>query len=126
MWRKAVAVSAAVAAVLSAPPAALTRPHANGIVPRGLKQCGEVIGAPWATTTRRGNLWSVEVKVPGSCTTARRWVPRLTREHRKPLLGPAGYTCIRHAAATAAHGGTCSSAQGVFYWSIPQIKNENR
>jgi hypothetical protein len=95
----------------------------NGALPRGVKPCGVVHGASWTAGARHGSSWKVEVKQGESCALARQWVPRLTRDLHRPLAGPNGYTCTRPPTATRARGGTCTGANGTFYWHIPPLRD---
>lgn len=89
--------------------------------------CGFVAkGAPWTFKGQKGTAYTVITLAGASCSTARTWVPRLTREHAAFALkpAPAGWSCSTAGGITTGltmTGQCTTSAGGIVEW-LPKLK----
>ncbi len=114
---------AALAAVLTFSAAAPAQPQTS----KATAPCGFVAkGAPWTFKGQKGTTYTVVALAGASCSTARTWVPRLTRERAafelKPV--PAGWHCSTAGGLTTGltKTGQCTTpAGGIVEW-LPKLK----
>jgi hypothetical protein len=89
--------------------------------------CGfSVKGAPWAYKGQKGTTYTVVALNGALCSTAKSWVPRMTRERAaftlKPV--PAGWHCSTTGGVTTGltmTGQCTTSAGGIVEW-LPKLK----
>ena len=89
--------------------------------------CGFVAqAAPWSYKGQKGTAYTVVAEGGAKCSTARAWVPRLTREHAAFDLTPvpAGWHCSTMGGITTGLTitGQCTTpAGGIVEW-LPKLK----
>ncbi|HZQ81397.1 MAG TPA: hypothetical protein VFB25_05440 [Gaiellaceae bacterium] len=90
--------------------------------------CGFVAhAAAWSFRGQKGTAYTVVVEGGARCSTARAWVPRLTREHAafdlKPV--PAGWHCSTTGGVTTglAKSGQCTTSTGGIVEWLPKLKH---
>ena len=90
------------------------------------RPCGFVVkGAPWKYKGQKGTAYSVVGIGGASCSTARTWVPRLTRERAafdlKPV--PAGWHCSTAGGITTGltKTGQCTTPGGGIVEWLPKL-----
>jgi hypothetical protein len=113
----------ALAAVLVFSAAAPAQPQTS----EATAPCGFVAtGAPWTFKGQKGTTYTVVALAGGSCSTARTWVPRLTRERAafdlKPV--PAGWHCSTTGGVTTGltKTGQCTTPNGGIVEWLPKLK----
>jgi hypothetical protein len=117
-----VLVAAAVAALLTLTASASAAPVRHSASP-----CGFVAnGAPWTFKGQKGTAYTVVALAGASCSTARTWLPRLTRERASFALKPVptGWHCSTTGGVTTGltKTGQCTTpAGGIVEW-LPKLK----
>ncbi len=116
------AVSATIAAAGALATTASATPLRSAAPP-----CGFVAqAAPWSYKGQKGTAYTVVAEGGAKCSTARAWVPRLTREHAAFDLTPvpAGWHCSTMGGITTGLTitGQCTTpAGGIVEW-LPKLK----
>jgi hypothetical protein len=89
------------------------------------RPCGFVVkGAPWTYKGQKGAVYTVVV-IGASCSTARKWVPRLTRERAafdlRPV--PTGWHCSTTGGVTTGltKTGQCTTPGGGIVEWLPKL-----
>jgi hypothetical protein len=88
--------------------------------------CGFVAkGAPWTFKGQKGTAYTVIALGGASCSTARKWVPRLTRERAAFTLKPvtAGWHCSTAGGITTGltKTGQCTTRGGGIVEWLPKL-----
>jgi hypothetical protein len=114
------AVLATAAAVLAT--TALATPTRSSAPP-----CGFVAqAAPWSFKGQKGTAYTVVAEGGANCSTARAWVPRLTREQAAFDLTPvpAGWHCSTTGGITTGLtiSGQCTTRTGGIVEWLPKLK----
>jgi hypothetical protein len=89
--------------------------------------CGFVVqAAPWSFKGQKGTAYTVVAEGGAKCSTARAWVPRLTREPAAFDLAPvpAGWHCSTMGGATTGltTSGQCTTSTGGIVEWLPKLK----
>lgn len=89
--------------------------------------CGFVAqAAPWSFKGQKGTAYTVVAEGGAKCSTARAWVPRLTREHAAFDLTPvpAGWHCSTTGGITTGltMSGQCTTSTGGIVEWLPKLK----
>jgi hypothetical protein len=89
--------------------------------------CGFVAkAAPWSFKGQKGTAYTVVAEGGVKCSTARAWVPRLTREHAAFDLTPvpAGWHCSTTGGLTTGLtiSGQCTTSTGGIVEWLPKLK----
>jgi hypothetical protein len=117
-----VLVAAVVGAVLT-----LTAPASAAQVRHLAPPCGFVAnGAPWTFQGQKGTAYTVVALAGASCSTARTWMPRLTRDRASFTLKPVptGWHCSTTGGVTTGltKTGQCTTAAGGIVEWLPKLK----
>jgi hypothetical protein len=106
---------------------ALASPTSAASARSSVAPCGFIAkGAPWTFKGQKGTSYTVVVIGGASCSTARTWVPRLTRERAafdlKPV--PAGWHCSTTGGVTTGltKTGQCTTRGGGIIEWLPKLK----
>ena len=113
---------ATLTAVLAFSAVALAQPQTS----KAPRPCGFVVkGAPWTYKGQKGTAYTVVALGGASCSTARKWVSRLTRERAafdlKPV--PRGWHCSTTGGVTTGltKTGQCTTTGGGIVEWLPKL-----